>query len=512
MLAGIAVAGGAYATGAGPLVAAGLFAVGLVAGGGGYAYVNSQSPDVTVNSVEKGYWTGYCIPAKEGVAVYDATGSLDPTRFNLELLSDEAAVAEARQQLDELERFPIVMPREQNIEETFTGTLKGVRAEIERAEERTVRAPVIATTGEEVSALEFFTSAPVETADSADVEVEVSAEDAHEDVQALANLEQMAASDQGEAELEALSEKSQKVTDKFTGMQETAIELLNDHVGTAADAFGLVSYNFYCPDCQLDDIDSVVTLSDARKGEWYCDTCRSTHETEVVIPRHRIRDEIVNPVWDHLWTEKDDQRREVYENIEDQKHELQEKEFEQRREEIRSATDRIRDLRSRIRDLRTEAKAAEGKVDEIGDLMVKYDRLHKERKQEFRNDVEEAFVEIDRQTERILEETRNEEQNRIEQAQEAAREKAEMIREEKRRRQMDKFLAEQQRADERAKAEMEQRAALHEKEMGIEQRQHREDWMLRTRGRTSFSSLINRVKMRKDRLLGSSVQQNGGER
>jgi DNA repair exonuclease SbcCD ATPase subunit len=231
-----------------------------------------------------------------------------------------------------------------------------------------------------------------------------------------------------------------------------------------------------------------------------------------VIPRHRLRDEIVNHVWDHLWTEKDDQRREVYENIEDRKHELQEKEFEQRREEIRSATDRIRDLRSRIRDLRTEAKAAEGKVDEIGDLMVKYDRLHRERKQEFRSDVKEAFAEIDRQTERILEETRNEEQNRIEQAQEAAREKAEMIREEERRRQMDKFLAEQQRADERAKAEMEQRAALHEKEMGIEQRQHREDWMLKTRGRTSFSSLINRVKMRKDRLLGASAQQHGGER
>lgn len=500
------VAGVGVATGGGLILA------GLLLGSAGFIYTTNQAPDITVTSVEKGYWTAHTIPDKEGVVVYDATKSVEKTSFDLERLRNQDTIASVQERLGSLGEFPVVMAHDRNVEKEFTRTLEEIQSEIDGAERRTVKAPVIPADSPEAKAIDVFaTGASRTNVDDIPVDTEIEASEAVSDVETLANLERIAVADEGEAELEQISSQSRELVGDLSNSQETAIELLNDHIGTAADEFGRVSYNFYCPDCQIDEIDSAVELTDPKDGEWHCDTCRSHHETEEVIPRHRIKDDIVNPVWDQLWIEKDDQRREIYENIEDQKAELQEREFEQRREEIRSATDRIRDLRSRIRDLKTEAKAAEGTVEEIGDLMVKYDRIHQERKQEFQREVEESFAEIDEETDRILEETQNEEQERIEKAQQAAKKKAKQMREDERRRQVQMFMAAQKREDQRVQAQMAQQAQLHDESLEVEKQHHREDWLLETRGRTSFSGLINKSKMKKDRLLGASVR-NGGEK
>lgn len=478
----------------------GLVALGVVTGGAGYGYVQTRSPDITVESVEQGVWSGHSLPVQNGTMVYDATVPSNATAFELERLSEEDAIAEATEELSDMEEFPVVMDRDDPVEQRITDTLDTIRQEIQTAEQHTVEAPVVAASEPAADAVETF--ADLADDDPADTEFTVSPEDARADVGELNELEKIAASDGAEADLQRVSDTGRKLVGDLSGMQETAVDLLNDHIGTAADAFGLVSYNFYCPDCQTDDIESNVTLTDPFEGRWHCETCRTTHEMEAVIPRHRIKDDIVNPVWDQLWIEKDDQRRELYENIEDQKSDLEEREFEQRREEIRSATDRIRDLRSRIRDLKTEAKAAEGKVSEIGDLMVKYERLHEKRKREFEQEVEDSFARIDEETDRILEETRNEEQERIEEAERAAKEKADLIREEKRRREVEKFVAAQERQDARVQAQIQQAQELHGEEMDVEKRHHRENWMLETRGRTSFSGHIDKARMKKDRVLG----------
>ncbi|SDF90365.1 hypothetical protein [Halorientalis regularis] len=488
----------------GALVGGGLFLLGLAIAGGGYAYLNDQSPDVTVRSVQKGYWTAHSLPVQDGSILYDATQSIETTSFDLEQLTDHDKIAAANDTLADVSEYPVVMAQDENVEDTLTETLDEITTEIETAEEFTVEAPIIPATGSERAAIETLLEM-ADPDDTVDADFDIPVDQARTDIQELDELEQMAASDGAESELEELSDTSRTLVDDLSGMQETAVDLLNDHIGTAADAFGLVSYNFYCPDCQTDDIDSVVELTDPQAGSWYCETCRTTHDTSAVIPRHRLKDDLVNPVWDQLWIEKDDQRREVYENIEDQKADLQEREFEQRSEEIRSTTDRIRDLRSRIRDLKTEAKAAEGKVSEIGDLMVKYERIHDERKQAFEQEVESSFAEIDEETEEILEQTRNEEQERIEEAEQAAKEKAEMMREEKRRREIEKFVAEQQLEDQRTRATLAQQADRHDEEMEMQRRQHREEWMLETRGRTSFSGRIDKARMKKDRLLGASA-------
>ncbi|MFO7927405.1 MAG: hypothetical protein ACQET5_02790 [Halobacteriota archaeon] len=487
-----------------------LVVLGLLVGGGGYAYSTSRSPDVTVTSITEGYWTSRSLPVQDGTIVYDVSASLSPTAFELERLSSEETIADASERLDELDDFPVVLPREDNVEAEVTETLESIKSEIDAAEQHTVEAPVIAADSPEATAVSELASL-ADTDEHVDIDPSIELEEARADVEDLDELERMAAVTDEDAKLERISDTTRSLVNDLSGMQETAIDLLNEHVATAADAFGLVSYNFYCPDCLVDDIDAPVELSDAQEGAWYCDTCRDQYPTEDVIPRHKIKDDVVNPVWDQLWIEKDDERRGVYESIEDQKSELQEREFEQRREEIRSVSDRIRDLRSRIRDLKTEAKAAEGKVSEIGSLMVKYERLNEERKRDFEREVESSFAEIDAETERILEQTRNEEQERIEAAQEDAEKKAQMMREDERRREAEKFIAEQQMENRRTKAEMRQESEHHSEEIDLEKRHHLESHMFESRGKIGISSRIDRKRLQWDRLKGRKAYDGGDD-
>jgi hypothetical protein len=143
--------------------------------------------------------------------------------------------------------------------------------------------------------------------------------------------------------------------------------------------------------------------------------------------------------------------------------------------------------------------------------MVKYERLDEQRKQDFEREVEAAFAEIDEETERILEQTRNEEQERIEAAEQDAKEKAQMMREDERRREIEKFAARQEMENKRKRAELQQRAELHDEEIDVEKRHHREEWMLETRGRTSFSGRIDRFKLWKDRKIGQSAYEGGDD-
>ena len=505
---------GLLATGATLLGTGGVFG-GLLVGGVGYRYVDDRDPGVQVTGIEKGYWTGYTIPGEDGVLFYDATATVPTEEFELEQVRDEEDVAAARAQLEELGDFPVVMAEDQSVEGEFTEVLETVEAELEATESAQVTAPVIAQ-GSPASAA-ITTLVHNAEAGSVPAATEIDVEEAEQDLADLSELGQLASETPVEAELEAMSEVGQTAADDLLGHQEEAIETLNDHIQTAADAFGIVSYNFYCPACQEDDIESQLVVPDDPADDVYCETCRSYHAREEAIPRHKIKDDVVAPTWDQLWAEKADEKREIYENIEDQKLDLKEREYEQSREEIRTATERIRDIRSKIRDLKTQAEAAEGAVDEIGELMVKYERLNEERKEQFSNEVADSFEEIDEETERILEETRSEEQERLAKAEEEAEQKAEMLRVEERQRQAEMLAAQRQMHQEIAAEQMHHREQVSQTELEAEAemtrakldqeaKHHRENWMLKTRGKTSFSDRIDRMKMGKDRLLRASVR------
>lgn len=445
---------GAVTAGIGALlVVAGdiLFGVGLLLLGvlitGGVGYVRSQEPDVTVTSMEKGYWTGYAVPDRNGTVVFDATESIQPRQFTLNLLDDPTQTEEIEQELRSMRNFPVVMDGEQDVERSFIDLLEDVETQIQSANSHEITAPVLDNDDPAVESLSRL--APQANEEPIDAGgVSISMADANDRVNAFNDFESMADEEHGESVLLNVSEQSRDIANELSGLQKTAVDLLNDHLQFAGDTFGLVSYNFYCPDCWGDDIQAQLKLLNG-EGEWHCDACRSNFEPGDGIPRHRIRDEIVLDIWEQLWIEKDDQRREIYESIEDQKAELEEREFEQRREEIRTAEERIKNIRAKIRDLQTEATAKQGIVEEIGKLMVKYERLNRQKKEQFRSDVTKAFNQIDAKTEKVLEETEGIIQDRIEEAEAEAKEKAEVLREEERQRERERVAYEQARADQR---------------------------------------------------------------
>lgn len=484
---------------------------GLLIAGGGYYHVQQQTPEIEITGLEKRYWTGYLLPSEDGALVYDATMTFPETEFELEQVRNEKAIKRASAEIEDLDDFPVVMNDENDVETQFTELLDSIETELEQAKSRKVTAPVLTQNSAETKAVTSLISyADAETV-PARAEVEIA--QAKQDLRALSELGNLAEENPIEDDLEEVTDVGQMAADEFTVHQDEAIETLIEHIQTAADAFGVVSYNFYCPNCEGDDVESQLVISDDPDQEVYCETCRSYHSREGAIPRHKIKDELVLPTWDQLWAEKADEKRRIYENIEDQKLDLKEREYEQSREEIRTATERIRDLRSKIRDLKTQAKAAEGAVDEIGDLMVKYERLNEQRKEEFTSEVEEAFAEIDEETEEILEETRGEEQERLEEAEEEAEEKAEMLRVEERQRQAEmiaaqKEIAQQQMQHQEQMTKMQMGAEKEMTEAELEQQaeHHKQDWLLETRGETSFSDTINNMKYKKDQVLGASAR------
>jgi len=414
--------------------------IGIIAGVGGSAYVRTRSPDVTVSSVEKGYWTGHLVPDDDGTVVFDATESINPEQFQLNLLEEPEHAERVEETLDSIQDFPVVMTEDRDVENEFVDTLDSIKTEIENSQTHEVTSPVLQNDDPAVESLSRLAS----VADEGVVDaggISLSRQEAAEQVRTFDEFESMANEDHGESVLLNVSEQSRRIANDLSGLQETATELLNEHIQTAGDMFGLVSHHFYCPDCMNDEIESRLEVRD--DGDWYCRTCRSSFAPSEGIPRHRIRDDIVLDVWEQLWIEKDDERRQIYESIEDQKAELKEREYEQQREEIRTVEDRIKDIRSKIRDLQTEARAKQGTVEVMSDLMDKYERINEQRLNEFERDVAQAFEEIDAETERVLEETEGIVEDRIEEAEKQAEERAEMMREEERQRQRE-FLAAQQ--------------------------------------------------------------------
>ncbi|QSG08474.1 hypothetical protein HSR122_1073 [Halapricum desulfuricans] len=443
MIAGIALVASNQS---GPGLA--LAGVGIVGGVGGGAYVRSRSPEPTVTSIEKGYWTGHLVPDDDGTVVFDATESIESKQFQLRLLDSPEHAQQVKQTLDSMSEYPVVMTDETDVEKEFVQTISTIRSEINDSQTHEISAPVLDEGDPAIDSLSrLVPSAENDTVDAGGVSL--SQEEATEQVRTFDEFESMADEDHGESVLLDVSEQSRRIANDLSGLQELATDLLNDHIRRASDMFGLVSYHFYCPDCMTDDIESQLEVRD--DGEWYCDTCRSSFDPAAGIPRHRIRDEIVLDVWEQLWIEKDDQRREIYESIEDQKAELQEREYEQQREEIRTVEERIKDIRSKIRDLQTEARAKQGMVDVLGDLMDEYDRLQEQKINQFRQDVSQAFETIDEETERVLEETEGVVNDRIEQAESEAEQRAEMLREDERQRQREFLAAQQAAEDERAR-------------------------------------------------------------
>jgi len=405
-----------------------LVILGLGVGGYGLyraSQAGAETPDVEVISARKRHWTGYAFPRGKGTLVFDATDSVGSTTFNLERVDDPAVLASAQQEIDSLPSFPTVMDREDNLEERIAGVLSDVHTELAEPDSISLEAPVIEQDHAVLTGLERLK--PVFDDDTLDLQTPYTMDEAATIVDAIEELEELAFDTDPGQQLQQLRREADDRVEEVVGTQRDAVEVLNDHINTAGDLLAMTSYAFYCPVCLVDEVESPLEATLSGGTTWHCDTCSNTFEEEVVVPKHRMKDELVEDIWDQLWIEKSDERRRVYESIEDQKNELAEREYEQQQTEIRTATSRIKDRRGKVRDLKTRARAGRGKIDEIATLMTKYRGLSEQRKQTFTTEVDEKAAQIQRETERIIEQTQNIDQQNLERAEAEADQKAQVM-------------------------------------------------------------------------------------
>jgi hypothetical protein len=425
--------------------------------------------------------------------VYDATGSVVPTELEVEQFEDLDGLESSAASFGADTEFPIVQDTSHDVEKTVQQQLETMRSRVEAAETVSFEAPLADTSG---SVLENVTAIPDEgiATDVPSGAVEFELETAAEQAEQMQTMETMAFQTDPDETLQTVKDDSEAVVETLTTAKADAIRRLNDHVDVAGDITSMTSYNFYCPDCIEDDVYAELDVEfDEGEPTWFCETCRGQFDADdEPVPKHRMKDELVEEIWDRLWIEKDDERRRIYENIEDQKSDLTEREFEQRQEAIRTAWDRIKEVRSKIRDLETEAKAERGAISEIGAVMTKYDRLATDRREAFEADVEEALTEIETATEEAIDEMRNYEEEKIAEAQEEAEERAEVIRAEERKRHQEKM------------AKLEAIEEVNEELLDHEEEAHQREVLFETRGGTSASGLVNKYHLAKGKLFGYS--------
>lgn len=409
----------------------------------GYAvFVYRSAPDVEVKSAEKRLWTSYLLPQSGAVVLFDGTGVTPYRRFELESLENQDQLRQINEDLEQGFELPILLPQENNLESTLQSNFIQISETLTNTTQEEIQVPIIS---QDSKITDGVASVQPHTRDGhLDVDsITIPLNQAQEDVGKIEELESLVFEDDVEQTFTKLKEHSQETLNQLTETHQELIELLNDSIESVGDALTIISYNFYCPVCLRDEISTELDLQ--VKGDtpkWYCDTCRKYHDLDDQVPMNRIKDDLVDEIWDRLWIEKDDEKRAIYEEIEDQQTELKEREFEQKQEIIRNGWNRIKDLRSKIRDLETEAAAGKGAVEEIGEVMVKYDRLREERRNEFQEDVIRAVERVDEETERVLKETRNFEQRKTEQAEKEAEQRAEIQRTEEQRRHRERLAVE----------------------------------------------------------------------
>lgn len=302
----LAVIAGLYLTfggsgGAGLLLAG----VGITAFGVG-TYLYRRSPEVRLKRAEKRFWTGHLLPSPNGVMVVDGTGTVSDTEFEVEVLAQEDELSRTSDELRNEGELPIILPRERNIESDLKDEFSRLEQTLTNTNRTSVRVPPIGQASPIVDGIdEVLPYAEENEEDGGFVKIPIT--EACEKVDKIENLESLAFEDDVDETFSDLKTHSKRALDEITESQKEMVDLLNESIESTGDLLTLISYNFYCPDCLMDEIYSTLELETSGGNlEWYCGTCRSYHGLEEATPKNRIKDELIDEIWDRLWIEKDD--------------------------------------------------------------------------------------------------------------------------------------------------------------------------------------------------------------
>lgn len=187
-----------------------------------------------------------------------------------------------------------------------------------------------------------------------------------------------------------------------------------------------ISYNYYCPYCNEESVKKIIAskyyhedkdvkttfkantkleLVDVFPTIYKCPLCEN--ETKKPIFRHKMDDELFTPMYDKLSEEHFKDRLKIYNNINDKKREFSEKAATQFHQVIRENRAKEDAIKSKIRTISAEILSEQSAISDLNDLLLKYERIDKERAHEIAKDIEGIKAKVEEENQKAKEEIVN---------------------------------------------------------------------------------------------------------
>jgi hypothetical protein len=199
-----------------------------------------------------------------------------------------------------------------------------------------------------------------------------------------------------------------------------------------------ISNNYYCPKCNKEELEQIesgryihnadenekkvifkkntrLKLVDFSQLKWKCPLCEE--ETNHPIIRNKLDDELFTPVYDKLFDEHFKERLDIYNSINDQKRQYSEKASSQFHQVLRENRTKEDSIKSHIRTITAEINAEQTAISRLNDLLLKYDRIDKDRAKQIEEDIENIKENVNIENDRAkneIKQTISEAKNEIE--------------------------------------------------------------------------------------------------
>lgn len=186
-----------------------------------------------------------------------------------------------------------------------------------------------------------------------------------------------------------------------------------------------IALNMYCPHCNKERIEHIengkyyhnkdigenqkdfksgtkLLLIDPDNLEYLCQVCEQ--KTMEPLRRHKMDDELFTPMYDALSEEHFKERLDIYNSINDQKRKYLEKASSQFHEVMRESRTKEDLIKSKIRSIGAEIMAEQSAIEELNQLLMKYDRIEVDRANEIARDISQIKQNVQFENEKAREE------------------------------------------------------------------------------------------------------------
>jgi hypothetical protein len=173
------------------------------------------------------------------------------------------------------------------------------------------------------------------------------------------------------------------------------MNLVGENLAVFNRVLSIHSHEYLCPVCILEDVSSKM-LYDPAADRWTCPLCVNEVEPRFSTIRvHKIKNDLLNDIWDNLWIEKTDVRNQAIDDISNQKRNMANEEYKEKQQTLREFNALVKGLESKMRDLRSDVRAGLAFALKLGELMRKYEFADQVRIEQYLSQAEGVQKQVD---------------------------------------------------------------------------------------------------------------------